>query len=112
MVYCTGCGKEIHETATSCPRCGAVQRVNRQTTGTLWLPVPALILAIVVVLALFDDSGWDIETYIGVGSLAVTSLALAVFSLIAQEKGKGLAIGAVITASIGLLGLLSALVNR
>lgn len=25
MVYCRGCGKEIHETAQSCPHCGATQ---------------------------------------------------------------------------------------
>lgn len=25
MVFCRGCGKEIHETAVSCPQCGAVQ---------------------------------------------------------------------------------------
>jgi len=26
MVYCTACGKQIHESATSCPACGAVQQ--------------------------------------------------------------------------------------
>jgi uncharacterized membrane protein YvbJ len=25
MVFCRGCGKEIHETAVSCPQCGAIQ---------------------------------------------------------------------------------------
>ncbi len=25
MVFCRGCGKEIHETAISCPHCGAQQ---------------------------------------------------------------------------------------
>jgi TM2 domain-containing membrane protein YozV len=25
MVFCRGCGKEIHETAVSCPQCGALQ---------------------------------------------------------------------------------------
>ncbi len=25
MVFCRGCGKEIHETAPTCPHCGAVQ---------------------------------------------------------------------------------------
>ncbi len=25
MVFCRGCGKEIHETAPSCPHCGAPQ---------------------------------------------------------------------------------------
>ncbi len=27
MVYCRGCGKEIHESAVACPQCGAVQNV-------------------------------------------------------------------------------------
>lgn len=27
MVFCIGCGKEIHESATACPHCGAPQRV-------------------------------------------------------------------------------------
>ncbi|HET9183204.1 MAG TPA: TM2 domain-containing protein [Candidatus Angelobacter sp.] len=26
MVYCSACGKQIHETAASCPSCGAVQQ--------------------------------------------------------------------------------------
>ena len=28
MVYCRGCGREIHETARACPSCGAVQHVG------------------------------------------------------------------------------------
>jgi hypothetical protein len=28
MVFCRGCGKEIHETAPSCPHCGAPQHVT------------------------------------------------------------------------------------
>jgi len=26
MVFCRACGKEVHETATFCPACGAIQR--------------------------------------------------------------------------------------
>ncbi|MGE5322193.1 MAG: NINE protein [Actinomycetota bacterium] len=26
MVYCTACGKQLHESAVSCPACGAVQQ--------------------------------------------------------------------------------------
>lgn len=29
MVFCRGCGKEIHDTAVSCPMCGAVQTVSQ-----------------------------------------------------------------------------------
>ncbi|MEX0445678.1 NINE protein [Xenorhabdus sp. SGI246] len=30
MVYCRGCGKEIHTSAGSCPSCGAVQKEEIQ----------------------------------------------------------------------------------
>ncbi len=33
MVFCRGCGKEIHETAPSCPHCGAPQQVAGASTG-------------------------------------------------------------------------------
>ncbi len=29
MVFCSGCGKQIHKTAVSCPQCGANQRKGR-----------------------------------------------------------------------------------
>ncbi|AJJ25975.1 TPA: NINE protein [Yersinia enterocolitica] len=28
MVFCRGCGKEIHESAKTCPSCGATQKVT------------------------------------------------------------------------------------
>jgi len=28
MVFCRGCGKEIHSTARACPQCGATQNVG------------------------------------------------------------------------------------
>ncbi|MDR3481015.1 MAG: hypothetical protein P4L91_09905 [Burkholderiaceae bacterium] len=36
MVYCRGCGKQIHETAPTCPECGAPQHIVQhysQTSG-------------------------------------------------------------------------------
>lgn len=33
MVFCRGCGKEIHETATTCPSCGAPQSGTKPETG-------------------------------------------------------------------------------
>lgn len=39
MVFCRGCGKEIHESALTCPFCGAVQQTKssnkRITAGVL-----------------------------------------------------------------------------
>jgi len=43
MVFCRGCGKEIHESAPTCPHCGARQRTgsgaskNKVTAGVLAL---------------------------------------------------------------------------
>jgi hypothetical protein len=33
MVFCRGCGKEIHETAPACPLCGALQAGPAQPTS-------------------------------------------------------------------------------
>jgi len=33
MVFCRGCGKEIHETAPACPHCGALQSVVKKIEG-------------------------------------------------------------------------------
>lgn len=34
MKFCQGCGKEIHETAVSCPHCGAKQPGTGTTVST------------------------------------------------------------------------------
>ena len=34
MKFCHGCGKEIHETATTCPHCGAKQAGTGTTVST------------------------------------------------------------------------------
>ena len=40
MVYCTACGKQIHESATSCPACGAVQQ-GRPAIAAVAMPAMA-----------------------------------------------------------------------
>ncbi|WP_304543711.1 zinc ribbon domain-containing protein [Sulfurimonas microaerophilic] len=37
MVYCRGCGKEIHESAEFCPHCGAPQNVSSTKTNSVTL---------------------------------------------------------------------------
>ncbi|MCX7663115.1 MAG: NINE protein [Tepidimonas fonticaldi] len=39
MVFCRGCGKEIHETAPTCPHCGAPQKTSGDTSDKAWLPL-------------------------------------------------------------------------
>jgi len=33
MIFCHGCGKEIHESAVTCPHCGAPQQTQKQTSS-------------------------------------------------------------------------------
>lgn len=35
MVFCRGCGKEIHESAPTCPQCGSPQSIKNTTTDTI-----------------------------------------------------------------------------
>ena len=110
MVFCRGCGKEIHETAVSCPHCGAVQQVTvkspKNQSGTLWLPVPSLILGVIVVLALFDESSWDKDTYMGIFTCIVAAIVLGGFGISTQERGRGMSIAGIVLGVIGLLGVI------
>ncbi|WP_423709394.1 NINE protein [Undibacterium sp. WLX3042] len=44
MVFCRGCGKEIHETALTCPHCGAPQGTPQETSKSDKRVLPAALL--------------------------------------------------------------------
>jgi hypothetical protein len=59
MVFCRGCGKEIHETAVTCPSCGAPQNIPnsgklssspiiKDGTIALWNPLAAALWSIIL----------------------------------------------------------------
>ena len=52
MVFCRGCGKEIHETAPTCPSCGAPQSVPK--------PQPSITTAPSIELESITDS-WKMK---------------------------------------------------
>ncbi len=119
MSYCRACGHQIHETALSCPQCGAVQatsphhanqpahsakRPDTPLPGTLWLPIPALVCSAIPLLALFDPNGWDKDQLVGSFLFITTAVVLASISLAKQPRGKGMAIAALVMAAIALLG--------
>lgn len=117
MSYCQGCGHQIHETATSCPQCGAANypthiRNSKETLpdGTLWLPVPAFICSLIPVLSMFDGAtSWSQDQNIGALAFAICALVLGSISVARQQRGKGLSIAALVLGAIGLLCALGSL---
>lgn len=108
MVFCRGCGKEIHETAPTCPHCGAVQRLSDAHTddGTIWVPTISLVLGVASFLAACSDGRWDEDTMWGLAFFSCGGLLFGALSLAKQKTGRGVAIGGVVLSSLALLALL------
>lgn len=111
MTYCQGCGHQIHETAPTCPQCGAVQALAKrvelpatQTAGTLWLPVPALVCGVVAALSLLSPDDWGRDEILGVGMFSIAALVLGGLGVTRQQRGRGMSIAALVLGGIGLLG--------
>lgn len=105
MVFCRGCSKEIHETAASCPQCGATQAaaasINKESG---WMSIVSAILAGFMFLASLDlEMGYDRDLIVGAGILGVSSVILASISLHQRKPLKTLAIVAITFAILGFL---------
>mgnify|MGYP000884203342 CR=1 FL=1 len=116
---CGHCYATIHAAAELCPRCGTRQMPwimpppRQAVEGTLWLPVPALVVAIVTfVLLLYDFNtvAWHdlhnpktIDELLALGWLAVLAATLGIVSLVTQKRGQGMAIAAIVIVSLSVL---------
>jgi len=115
MVFCRGCAHQLHESAHTCPQCGAPQfavPAKTQTSGSQspWLGITSLILGIICLLALFDDSAWDNESLFGLSMMASLSLILGIVGINQSKTTNGLAIAGVVMSGVSLicyLGLFS-----
>jgi hypothetical protein len=110
MIHCRGCGQLIHETASTCPHCGAVQTslvaATAPVAGTLWLPVPSFISAVVAVLAFAGEEHPGRDLAAGIGLFAGVAIVLSGVALARQSRGRGLAIAAMV---LGVIAALAAL---
>lgn len=113
MIYCTGCGKQIHETAPMCPHCGKPQHAGagypmdaNAAAGPLWAAITSLVLGVLVALTMFDDSEWDADEVGGVLMFSVAGLVLGIVSLNISKRGRGMAIAGIVTSAVGCLSAL------
>ncbi|UVK90906.1 DUF4190 domain-containing protein [Pseudomonas sp. B21-051] len=102
MVYCRACAKELHETALTCPQCGAPQQASVPQTQaeTPWLAIVSLILGIISALTLFDDSEWDRDAIVGVGILSLAGLTCGIVCINQKHSGRNLAIAGIILSGL------------
>ncbi|MGR2663694.1 hypothetical protein ACUXVY_19080 [Chromobacterium haemolyticum] len=100
----------MHETAPTCPHCGGVQSSAAAATrseGTLFFSVASLVMGILSLCTLFDDSPWDKETILGVLIFfMLPGFVFGTLSLAKKMPGKGMAVAGVVLASISIIALL------
>jgi hypothetical protein len=60
MVFCRGCGKQLHETARHCPHCGAVQKVKGQGKSKSVAVILALLLGGLGIHRFYLGQWWGI----------------------------------------------------
>lgn len=114
--FCSDCGSIINIKAEICPKCGVRQMAANMSadvkSGTLWLPVPSMILGLLMLLTFLDDSGWDSDTIIGCAFLAIIGLVLGIVSVSTQKKGKGMAITGILCSILSLIALLGIFITQ
>lgn len=114
MIFCTGCGKELHETAPMCPHCGKSQKVATThstnvdaSLGPLWPAITSFVFGVLFMLAENWDSGTDSDTTAGCAMFLTVGLVLGFVSLNISKRGKGMAIAGIVMSAIGLVFCIS-----
>lgn len=73
MVYCRGCAKEIHESAASCPHCGAVQHTET-TKNSSGVSVGVLVIG-----------------YLCTFFFPIVGIGIGIYTIAKQKIGHGIA---------------------
>ena len=85
MIFCRGCGKELHESALQCPHCGAPQNTSLVTSANHWSSITSLIFGVIAffLILMEPDGTWDSDTVLGAIFFGIIPV---VFSLVSFAK--------------------------
>lgn len=106
MVYCRGCGKEIHETAIMCPHCGfQYKEQQKDEQKNIWLAVISSVLSLMIIINWFEVWHKDLRT--GLWMVSIVTIALSAVGLNLKHRGEifhRISIGIAIATVLMLLG--------
>jgi len=112
LIFCRGCGKEIHDSALSCPSCGAMQgKVIAQSEHTNWMAIVCIILGLVVFISSLDFHPNSADDKAGFVFFEIPCLVLGAVHLHQKKPGKNLSVIGLTFAVIALLIVLGNLSN-
>lgn len=108
MVFCRGCGKQLHATAPLCPHCGATQErvpaLSQQGKRPVpWLGGLASVMGALCLLGALDSAGWDRDEIEGFYMAFAIALVAGIYVVAAQRAGRRLAIAGMVMAGVALL---------
>jgi hypothetical protein len=89
MVYCRGCGKEIHESATMCPQCGYQYiQPKKKNEENFWLALVSSILTLMILINWFEV--WHKDLRIGLLIFSFVTIALSAIALKLKHSGEAI----------------------
>ena len=115
MVYCRGCGGEIHQSAKHCPHCGSPQTAqvpainaepgtDKSSSG---LQITSFVLALILLLVVTDAASWDEDTEFGFWCVQVITVCFAVIGLTDARKTKVFGVLGLVIAGIAAMAALA-----
>ena len=107
MVFCRGCGKEIHETAVMCPNCGFqnLETTEIKVKNNWWLVSLSTVFTLINFVNWFQMERWTHDVKVGLMEFGVLSLVLSLTSLALKHKGKVLNIICIAISTISIFFL-------
>ncbi|MCJ0766196.1 hypothetical protein [Variovorax terrae] len=84
MAFCRGCAKELHDSAQSCPQCGAVQYPG-MSSSPHWSAIVTLILSVLLFLSVLSVDLWDTDSRVGIVLFSMFPISFGIYSL-TEEK--------------------------
>lgn len=107
-MYCHGCGKQLHESALSCPQCGAPQLQNAPAPSApsgngVWQSVVAIAMGLLVMAGVGESGEIDQDQLVGSMLFCFIGLVFGIFGFIKDRGNRVLPVVGLILCTVACL---------